>query len=241
MYEIRRVSQLEDVDAMLEVEEQAFATNPIHQAVMECITTDENRAIQRALGRTRLLNALEGRADKSIDFRLGKAVYIPSGSATGENAVAFVGFDAPVVEGTTSKSEPHPSLPVWEDLPDENKKALKILRKLNADLTGKKSEELMGSDRKTHYWYLSSLATMPAHQQRGLATRLVQWVIDLARADAKARPGKIKGVWTIATPNGLKTYLKAGMKEIGSEVIDYGKGLGENGQKYVWLLMRFDD
>ncbi|MCJ1411484.1 hypothetical protein MMC19_005574 [Ptychographa xylographoides] len=240
-YEIRQILHLEDVDAMLEIEELAFATNPINHAVMECITTDENRAIHLALGRTRLLNDLVGTGVGSNEPHWAKVVYTPSGSTAGGIMVAFAGFDAPVFDDNTTRSQPHPSSPVQEDLPDENRNALKILRKLYADLMGKKSEEFMGANRKTHYWYLSSLATMPEHQRRGLATNLVEWGIDLARADANARPGKIRGVWTIATSDGLRTYLKAGMKEIGSEVIDYGKGGGENGQKYVWLLLNFDD
>ncbi|MCJ1241678.1 hypothetical protein MMC14_009684 [Varicellaria rhodocarpa] len=246
-YEIRRVTGLEDVDAMLEVEDEAFATNPINLAVMECITTDENRAIQRTLKKTRLLNAMEGKVDKSLNFQWGKAVYTPRENAMGgEKAVAFIGFHAPavVVDGATTSSiepSPHSSKPALEDIPAEVLKAREIMQKLFAGLMGKKSEDLMGSDRDAHYWFLSSLETMPEHQQRGLGTRLVQWSIDLARADAKARPGTIKGVWTIATPSGLKTYLRAGMKEIGSEVIDFGKGGGENGQKYVWLLMKFDE
>ena len=246
-YEIRRVTGLEDVDAMLEVEDQAFATNPINLAVMECITSDENRAIQRNLKRNRLLNAMEGRADKSLDFHWGKAVYIPRGNASGgEKAVAFIGFNAPavVLDGATmSRAEPppHSPNPAREDIPAEVLKAGQIMQNLYAGLLGKNSDELMGTDRDAHYWFLSSLETMPEHQRRGLGTKLVQRSIDLARADAKARPGTIKGVWTIATPSGLKTYLKAGMKEIGSEVIDFGKGGGVNGQKYVWLLMKFDE
>ena len=258
-YEIHRITQPEDLATVIEIEDQAFFTNPIDQAVRECITTDENRALQKNLKRTRLLNAFEGRTDTSLDFQWGKAVYYPTPSEkttttadddNKEAIAAIIGFHAPaptIDKGTTTTSrptEPHPPPPPApsEDLPTEIQKARQIMERLFAGLMGQKSDELMGSDHKAHYWFLSSLATLPEHQQRGLATRLVQWSIDLARADAKARrPGEIKGVWTIATPSGLKTYLRAGMKEIGSEVIYFGKGGGENGQKYVWLVMRFDE
>ena len=69
----------------------------------------------------------------------------------------------------------------------------------------------------------------------------MHWGIDLARKESVNSGGKIKGVWTIATPQGLRTYLKAGMKEIGSETFDIGKGMGENGYKFVFLVLMFDE
>lgn len=69
----------------------------------------------------------------------------------------------------------------------------------------------------------------------------MEWGIAQAKADAKARPGKVRGVWTIATPVGLSTHVKAGMREIGSGVFDYGEGGGKRGVEYVWLLMEFEE
>ncbi|MCJ1396654.1 hypothetical protein MMC18_009546 [Xylographa bjoerkii] len=239
-YELHPVST-EDVDVMIDVDERAFATNPIGQATMAILTTDETRATARAWKRVRISNALEGRGDSSLDRHWRKIIYKPAaGSDEKEQVVAVSGWSAPALDDTKPKLEPRPVVPAFQDAPIENQKARELFKRLITTLTGKKSEELMGSDRDNHYWYLDILATLPEFQQRGLGSMLVQWGIEQARADAEARPGKIKGVWTIATPVGLKTYLKAGMEEIGSEIFDYGKGGGESGQKYVWLLMKFD-
>ncbi|MCJ1380051.1 hypothetical protein MMC17_003154 [Xylographa soralifera] len=232
----------EDVDAMIDVEEQAFATNPIGQAAMAILTTDETRAIARGWKRVRMSNALEGRGDSSLDTHWRKVVHKPAaGSDEKEQVVAVSGWSAPALDDTKPELEPRRVAPAFEDAPIENQKARELFKRLINTLTGEKSEELIGSDRNTHYWYLDILATLPEFQQRGLGSMLVQWGIEQARADANARPGRIKGVWTIATPMGLRTYLKAGMREIGSEIFDYGKGGGKSGQKYVWLLMKFNE
>lgn len=84
--------------------------------------------------------------------------------------------------------------------------------------------ECFGEDWETRYWYLCSLATLPAYQGRGAATRLVRWGLDQARADADARPELIKGACTVASPAGLATYKKCGIVEVGEVVHDIGKG-----------------
>ena len=241
-FELYPVSASEDLDAMLDVDEQAFATNPISQAVTATLTTSETRTISRSWSRIRMSNALEGRGDNSFDRHWRKIVYKPAaGSSEKEQLVAVGSWLAPAVDNTRPKLEPRPMEPAVENAPVENLKARELFMRLNKTLMGKKSGELMGPERDTHYWFLADLAVLPEFQRRGLGSMLVRSGIEQARADAKARPGKIKGIWTIATPVGLRTYLKAGMEEIGSEVFDYGKGGGEDGLKYAWFLMKFDE
>lgn len=239
-YEIRPISYPDDVEALLEVGYQAFASDPTAIAAKAMLTSDESQAIFRSWRRARLANAIEGRTPRGTDTYWAKAVCISNdGSTESEKVVAMIGFHGPAVDPDKPRLEPHPMVPALESLPAETQNVIDYYQKMD-DVVVKRSAELIGPEPDAHYWYLASLGTMPDHQQRGLANKLVAWGLDMAKADAKARPGKIKGVWTVATPMGLKTYLKAGMKEVGSEIIDYGKGGGENGQKYVWLLKTFD-
>ncbi|MCJ1282466.1 hypothetical protein MMC26_001789 [Xylographa opegraphella] len=238
-FEIQPMS-LADVDAMLDIEERAFASNPISQAASAPLTTAETRAVARAWKRMRMSNALEGRGDSNADRHWRKVVYRPADGSAAQ-VVAVACWCAPAANATKPALESRPMVPAIEDAPVENRDARVLMRRLHDTLVGGWSEALMGGDRDSHYWYLDALATLPEFQQRGLGSMLVRWGIEQAKVDAKARPGRIKGVWTIATPMGLRTYLKAGMQEIGSEIFDFGKGGGENGQKYVWLLIKFDE
>ncbi|MCJ1420860.1 hypothetical protein MMC32_007219 [Xylographa parallela] len=230
-----------DVDTLLAVEARAFATNPIGRAADAHLTTPETRAIAHAWKRVRMSNVLEGRGDSpAVDRHWRKIVYQPAGAAVAQ-VVAVAGWTAPALDATKPALEPRAAVPAVEDAPAENRAARELFGRLHEALAGERSEVLVGGDRESHYWYLDTLATVPEFQQRGLGSWLVRWGIEQARADARARPGRVKGVWTIATPMGLRTYLRAGMEEIGSEVFDYGEGGGERGQRYVWLLMKFEE
>ena len=240
-YEVRSLSYPEDLEGMLDVGDQAFASDPVSIFSRSFLSGDESWAILRAWRKTRLMNSIEGRIEGNVETHWVNAIYKPKdSSAEKEKLVASIGFHVPAPDSEKLKLTPHPMVPALEDLPPGNRKAHDYYMKMDG-MTVEQSKKFIGPDRNTHYWYLASLATLPEHQHRGLGTRLVLRGIDLAREDAKARPGKIRGVWTIATPKGLKTYLKAGMKEVGSFIVDYGKGGGENGQKYVWLLLNFDE
>ena len=196
-----------------------------------------------------MLNALEGRGDDSrVERHWRKMVYTPPATTTtttttdaaaAAQVVAVACWCAPALDPTKPALEPHTMEPAVEDAPAENQQARALFQRLHDTLTGARSEALMGAERDTHYWYLDTLATVPAFQGRGLGSMLVRWGIEHAREDARARPGRVRGVWTIATPAGVQTYLKAGMREVGSEVFDYGEGGGGRGQRYVWLVMEF--
>ncbi|MCJ1430923.1 hypothetical protein MMC27_000273 [Xylographa pallens] len=234
-----------DVDTLLDIEERAFATNPISRAATANLTTAnlttaETRAIAHAWKRVRMSNVLEGRGDSSsVDRHWRKIVYHPPSADA--QVVAVAGWTAPALDATKPTLEPRDAVPPFEDAPEENRRARELFKRLHDTLVGQRSAALVGSDCETHYWYLDTLATVPEFQQRGLGSMLVRWGIEQARADARARPGRVKGVWTIATPMGLRTYLRAGMEEIWNEVFDYGEGGGERGQKYVWLRMKFEE
>ncbi|MCJ1329608.1 hypothetical protein MMC10_006288 [Thelotrema lepadinum] len=233
----------EEIEKYLDAGERAFALDAVSQAGRNMLESDKSRAGMRNARGKRLLANLQGEqiGKQTAAFQPHYANVVYTGGA-GEEAkdelVAFCGWHAPL-DAVSSGQTLERIFPEDEDDEPDLKRFKEFYASVDQIIT-KKSEELIGPDRNTYYWYLASLGTVPEHQQRGLGSKLVQWGLDEARKDAAARPGKVKGAWTIATPHGLRTYLKAGMKEMGSVVIDYGKGPGKNGQKYVWLLEKFD-
>ena len=233
----------EDIERYLDTGERAFAQDALSQASRNMLESDKSRAGMRDARRKRLLSNMRGeqtgKQTAAFQPHYANVVYIGGADQDAGELVAFCGWHAPLEAASPEQNLDRIFPTEGNEEPD-----LKRYKEFyaNVDQTiQKKSEEFIGAERNTHYWYLASLGTLPEHQQRGIGSRLVQWGMDEARKDAAARPGQIKGVWTIATPHGLRTYLKAGMKEVGSETVDYGKGLGENGQKYVWLMQKFDE
>jgi GNAT superfamily N-acetyltransferase len=234
-YEILPISYPEDVDAILESGRRAFSQDPA-SVNFNANQSEETLKARNKIQRNRLLNSIEGRGYPETDYHSAKAVYKPI--AGPEELVGCCAWTAPAVDLTTPRPEPYPL--EYENLTEEMKRVKELRDNITKQLDAV-TEKLMGKDHKEHYWYLGGLGVVPEHQRRGIGSKLVKWGIEEAKADAKARPGLIKGVWTIATPAGLKTYLNVGMKPLGSGIIDHGNGAGENGQKYVWLRKNFED
>ena len=231
-----------DIEESLSLGEQAFADDPLTKALLGMLESDESRASMRESRRKRVAAFLQGEryGEQTTLFRphYAKVVYAPEGVSEGAGKmVGAVGWHAPSLADSpeeirhfSTDTKPAPDVQRMIDTYQEIEKIIIP-----------KSDEMMGPERNRKYWYLKSLYTDPEHQRKGIGSRLVQWGVDGARADAATRPEQIKGVWTIATPAGLKTYLNAGMKEVGDVSVDYGKGLGENGEKFVWLRLDFDE
>ena len=86
-------------------------------------------------------------------------------------------------------------------------------------------------------WNLRTLAVAPEYQGRGIGSRLLQWGVEAARADAAARPaGEVTGLYAVSTQAGLRVYQKAGWEAKGEEVFEVGEGT----YKFVWMVLRFD-
>lgn len=89
---------------------------------------------------------------------------------------------------------------------------------------------------------LQSLATHPSYRRLGAASRVLQWGIDQAEAQAKEQNpsrddrNKIEGAYLESTPAGLSTYLKLGFEEVGS--MEHDLGDGKEGYKFVCLMKR---
>lgn len=89
---------------------------------------------------------------------------------------------------------------------------------------------------------LGSLATHPSYRRLGAASRVIQWGIDQAEAQAKEQNlskddrHKIEGAYLESTPAGLSTYLKLGFERVGSVEHDLGDGREE--YRHVCLMKR---
>ena len=223
-----------DVEQYLDVGYEAFIEEPLNKAIMD--TNDEavfklNREYRKARLYRRVLT-------KANNVHAAKMVLDEEGIPDNEKVVAsYIVFHAP------------PSVPQAPDvdkelLDEEHKKQEPLKLYLNIELQEKteaafeaKTKELIGStEQASNNWYLATLCTRPRFQRKGLALQLIQWGVDEAEKDAKQRPDAVKGVFTIATPTGLRSYLKAGMAELGNEEIDIGDG---QIWKAVWLQKKF--
>lgn len=161
------------------------------------LESEESRAALREVRRERAESFLRGggyneRTKHAYQSHGAKVVFTPEQkeSSTGQ-IVALCSWQAPT-EDIAQQPEKEPKAEKHNAIPDF-KRALEFYKSLD-EIVRTKSEEFIGPECHTHYWYLSSLATLPSHQQKGLGTGLLQWGIEKARADAAARPGKIKGV-----------------------------------------------
>ena len=218
---------IDDVDALLDIGQRSFASDQLNATIRAQMSNDYATAIRRE----RLERTLpEG--DHGMNY--AKIVLEEHDKTNGEQKiVAWCSWRA------AKAKEPKAAEQVPEKLKDamaamDSSLGGEVEKRLEA-----KSDELLGTDRDARYWYLRSLCTDPEYQGRGFASQLVKWGMDLARADAQARPGEVDGVYIVATPAGLRTYVKAGLKEIGDMVVDYGKGDGEDGFRLVWLVEKF--
>ena len=234
----------EDLDELLDMGEKAFADDPLSQALFGLLESDESRALMRQSRKERQLRYSRGErhGEQTMLFEphYAKVVFVPKESPTvQEQTVALCGWHAPA---QTESPEQVQERSAGENMPPDLQRVIDRYKEIDKIITAK-SDEVIGSgrERQTKYWYLASLFTHPDHQRKGLGSRLVQWGVERAKADAVKRPEQIKGVWTVATPAGLRTYLNAGMKPVGKVTVDYGKGLGENGQTFVWLLQKFNE
>ena len=238
-YDIVPVSYPEDTEASVTSLARAFETDPMI-IYMDSLVKDPKTAGIRYQNRiTRFRNSMERRGDQEIESIIGKVVHIPTGDIVGG---CYWVKPAPRSSEPTAESadalpahlEPYPMVP----LPEVEEALNRLAKGLDPQFEGK-AHEFIGPDWKTNWWNLRSLGVVPEHQFKGLGTKMVQWGIELVREDARKRPGLIKGVWVAATAAGLKTYLKAGMKEVGDMMIDYGTDDGVAGPKYVYLTVEF--
>ena len=216
---------IDDIDALMDVGRRAFAQDQLTAAIKAQVPEDTLLAYRRA----RLEKALIGNYMRCI-----KVVVNEDGTPEGkERIVAYAGWIAAKAKDNEAEAQQLEALMAADPV---------ISSSLHGQTEKKieeRSDELLGKDRKSRYWYLASLCTDPGYQGRGYGLRLVKWGIEQAKADAQARPGEVDGAFLVATPAGLRTYLKAGMTRISDMIIDYGKGSGENGWKFVWLVERF--
>ena len=234
-------AHVEDTEDVFNLLSQAFKDDPLSKHRETMLQSEESRAkwLESRKKRTRkMLEENSGEVQKPYRMQFAKVVYTPDGNDMVEDqTVAFACWTVPLENAWGAHDE-------MREVDDDSNEDLRRVQELNRGFdeeAGLKSREVIGELRHSHYWYLAALATSPEHQKRGLGSKLVEWGLAQARADAVARPGQIKGLWTVATPAGLRTYKKAGMKEVGDYTVDYGLGPGGNGQKFVWLLQKFDE
>lgn len=231
----------DDLETIVTIGYRAFADDPMATILYPPPSTEAEVAEFLKTGVNRSLERLEKFGNRA---RYVKIVLDEPDKAEEEmTIVAYAAWRAPKLTGV----DPEPkSASKTEDKSPEQEDATILLPSTTIaasmeDFIERKSLDLFGKDWESKVWYLASLATLPAYQRMGLGARLVRWGIEQAEEDAKARPGMVDGVATIATPAGLRTYENEGMVFVGENVRDVGKGLGEGGYKMIWLMKRFGE
>ena len=218
---------IEDLDSMLEIGERAFTPDQMAAVTRRQVPKATLQAFRRAR-LEKVLKEIEGGNNNNAHYL--KLVLDEPGKRDGEQKiVACGGWHAP-----SSKDELRDSFKDAEEVISSSFSGKMV------KLCDEKSNELLGPDPNSRYWYLATLYTDPDYQGQGYGSQIVRWGLENAKADAQARPGKIEGVYLIATPAGLKTYLKAGMTVIGEGSAEYVGESGEKGEyKLVWLVQKF--
>ncbi|EKG19065.1 hypothetical protein MPH_03755 [Macrophomina phaseolina MS6] len=149
-----------------------------------------------------------------VEYADGTATPTFSASSASARIVAFAKWLRPMQGTSPASTVQHPA-----DLPADCDAAL--FHAYFPELT-KRHEACMGT--KPH-WYLELLATHPAHQRRGAATRLIEHVLtanpDNAQYDA----------YLEASPEGLSTYRRLGFERRDAFVVTI------EGQEYETLMM----
>ena len=91
--------------------------------------------------------------------------------------------------------------------------------------------------RAATHWYLDSLAVAPEYQRRGVARRLVEWVLQRAEAETEERVAIGKAPVPVAltsTAPGLHLYRSLGFKVVGWEDDSFLNVSADGGSNMVW-------
>ncbi|CZR62910.1 uncharacterized protein PAC_12807 [Phialocephala subalpina] len=105
------------------------------------------------------------------------------------------------------------------------------------------NERLLGSGYEGRWWELGALATDENFQRRGLGTRLAKWGLERIEEDVRSwnveigeGRERIEGCYLVASPQGARTYEKAGFVKIGEREM----GLDEGKYMHAWFVKRFE-
>ena len=241
-FKLLPVSATDDMEAMMEVGEAAFRKSTFHRALLTDPDDPAARHAHTNFLRKQMEKHLAGVGGHVPHY--AKIVY--TGPEGGESRlVAYVGLHAPgpkTEQGEVGAAEPSSEAEAGERAAEEEADRADAARLFDVGLRERtekwiveKTAELLGPDADRRLWNLRLLCTTPEFQRRGLGSRLVEWGVRLAEEDMRARPGTVEGIYVIATPEGLKSYLNAGLEEIGSGFVDFEVEGVRKREKYVWL------
>lgn len=103
------------------------------------------------------------------------------------------------------------------------------------------SERFLGKGYRSKWWELEALVTDEEYQRRGLGSRLVNWGLGRVEEDVKARRERgereVEGAYLVASPQGARTYEKAGFVKVGEKMVEKE---GVEGYEHAWYVKRFE-
>ncbi|EOD45784.1 putative gnat family protein [Neofusicoccum parvum UCRNP2] len=156
--------------------------------------------------------------------RLGNPRFIMHKILADDGSIAGIsGWIAPPKDGAEANEDDASSSvnPTGEVPGCANRELFEAQMRLQKEM----QERILGDNK--NFWYLSSLATHPDHQGKGIGAALVRWGIEQAEKDCV--PAYLE-----ATPHGAFLYKKLGFEPV--DEVDMSKWLPD-GEEYKFLCM----
>ncbi|KUJ09295.1 uncharacterized protein LY89DRAFT_283071 [Mollisia scopiformis] len=219
----------QDAAEILRLDYQVYTTSPLHQSTITTLPSLSQFITDRT-------PHIVSRFAKPGSF--GAKLVLASQP---EKMVSYVVFVAPEKDVRSDEE--------WER--DLKEKIEKRDDKVRKDVVFKLmvedrrlNEVYLGKGYAGRWWELQGLVTDEEWQRRGLGTRLVRWGMerveeDVRRRNAEGDGERVEGCHLVASPEGARTYEKAGFVKVGEKEM-HVKTAG--GEKYIhaWFVKRVE-